>query len=242
MGSSSGKPDVEVEALLVADFVHPSDSSLAGRAGLVMAYAVRHPDGILLFDTGIGLGSAEITDWLHAQVQRLPALLESRGIDPDDVVAIANSHLHFDHCGQNLAFLDRPIYAQADEYEATRVEDYTVPDWVDFPGVRYELIHGEREVLAGVRLVPTPGHTPGHQSMLIDSAASRIALVGQAFYTRAEWDGSDAPDVSGLRGAWNQDHYRRSRDLLRAFEPDQCGLRPRSLTADRSFVRTMSVE
>jgi len=221
MAQSSDRPDVQVETFHVANFIHPSESPLAGRPGLVMAYAVCHPDGVLRFDTGIGLGNTEITEWLHARIQRLPSLLRSRGIHPDDVLAIANSHLHFDHCGQNLAFPDRPIYAQADEYEATRAEDYTIPDWVDFPGVRYELIHGERELLPGVRLVPTPGHTPGHQSMLIDGAGTKIAIVGQAAYTRAEWDGSDAPDVSGLHGAWSPEQYRRSRDLLRAFEPDQ---------------------
>ena len=220
MDPASRKPDVEVEAVHLADFTHPAESDLAGRPGLVMGYAVRHPDGVLLFDTGIGLGNAEITSWLQAEVHHLPALLRDRGIHPDDVVAIANCHLHFDHCGQNLWFPDRPIYAQADEYEAARAADYTIPEWVDFPGVRYELIRGERELLPGVRLVPTPGHTPGHQSMLIDGSRGRIALVGQACYTRAEWDGSDAPDVSCLQSAWNQDHYRRSRDLLRAFEPD----------------------
>jgi N-acyl homoserine lactone hydrolase len=221
MGSSSPKPDVEVETLHVADFIHPAESDLAGRAGLVMAYAVRHPDGVVLFDSGIGLGNAEITDWLQARIERLPALLLARGIHADDIVAIANSHLHFDHCGQNLAFPDRPIYAQADEYEATRTQDYTIVDWVDFPGVRYELIHGEHQVLPGVRLVPTPGHTPGHQSLLIEGSGAKTALVGQAVYTRAEWDGSDEPDVSGLHGAWNPELYRRSRDLLRAFEPDR---------------------
>ena len=221
MSSDAAKPHVEVESFHIADFVHPAESDLSGRPGLVMGYAVRHPDGILLFDTGIGLDNAEITTWLGARMRRLPELLRSRGIHPDDVMAIANCHLHFDHCGQNLAFPGRPVYAQADEYDASRAADYTVPDWVDFPGVRYELIRGERELLPGVRLVPTPGHTPGHQSMLIDGAGSRVALVGQACYTRAEWEGSDAPEVSGLHGAWSREDYRRSRELLRAFEPDR---------------------
>ncbi len=75
-------------------------------------------------------------------------------------------------------------------------------------------------ILAGVRLVPTPGHTPGHQSMLIDGTGGRIAIVGQAVYTRAEWDGSDEPEVSGLPGSWNATAYRASRDRLYAFEPD----------------------
>jgi N-acyl homoserine lactone hydrolase len=220
MIQAAPKPDVEVETFHLADFTHPAESALAGRPGLVMGYAVRHPDGVLLFDTGLGIGNPAVTDWLHPRINQLPGMLRERGIHPDDVQAIANCHLHLDHCGQNLWFPDRPIYAQADEYEASRAEDYTIPEWVDFPGVRYQLIRGERELLPGVRLVPTPGHTRGHQSMLIDAAGARIALVGQAFYTRAEWEGSDAPDVSGLQGAWNQDAYRRSRELLRAFEPD----------------------
>ncbi len=221
MSQGFDKPDVEVEAFHVADFTHPAESDLAGRPGLVMAYAVRHPGGVLLFDTGIGLGNAQVTGWLQARIRRLPALLLERGIHPDDVLAIANCHLHLDHCGQNLAFPGRPIYAQVDEYEAAKGEDYTVPDWVDFPGARYELIRGERELLPGVRLVPTPGHTPGHQSLLIDGAGAKVAIVGQAVYTRAEWDGSDATDVSGLPSAWSPEQYRRSRDLLRAFEPDR---------------------
>jgi glyoxylase-like metal-dependent hydrolase (beta-lactamase superfamily II) len=221
MGTSAERPAVKIEVFHVADFIHPPESPLAGRPGVVMAYAVRHPDGVLLFDTGIGLGNPEITAWLQARVEPLPSLLRTRGIHPDDVVAIANSHLHFDHCGQNPAFPERPVFTQAAEYEATRGADYTILEWVDFPGVRYELIRGEREVLPGVRLVPTPGRTAGHQSMLIESAGARIAIVGQAAYTRAEWDGLDDPEVSGLHGAWDPDAYRRSRDLLRAFGPDQ---------------------
>jgi len=220
MVEPSERPDVRVEAFHLADFVHPSESPLAGRPGLVMGYAVCHPDGVLLFDTGIGLGNSEITAWLHARIERLPGLLIGRGIRPEDVQAIANSHLHFDHCGQNLAFPDRPIYAQADEYEATRTNDYTIPEWVDFPGAHFELIRGEHELMPRVRLVPTPGHTPGHQSLLIDAAVGRIAIVGQAVYTRAELDGSDEPDDSGLHGAWNAVAYLSSRNLLRDFEPD----------------------
>jgi len=220
MPPRSGRPPIQIETFHVADFVHPAESPLAGRPGLVMAYAIRHPDGVLLFDTGIGIGNAEIAEWLRTVIRPLPELLEGRGIQPDDVVAIANSHLHFDHCGQNLAFPGRPVYTQTTEYEAMRMVDYTIPEWVDFPGAHYELIQGERELLPGVRLVPTPGHTSGHQSLLIDAADGRTAIVGQAVYTRAEWDGSDAIDVSGLEGAWDPEQYRQSRETLRAFEPD----------------------
>ena len=73
----------------------------------------------------------------------------------------------------------------------------------------------------GVRLVPTHGHTPGHQSLLIEAADGRTAIVGQAAYTRAEWDGADLAGVSGLADAWDPDEYRRSREALRRSRPDR---------------------
>jgi glyoxylase-like metal-dependent hydrolase (beta-lactamase superfamily II) len=214
------RPSIRVEALHVGDFVQPEGTPGAGRPGIVMAYAVVHPDGVLLFDTGIGVGDAEIDEVYHTVVRDLPALLRGRGIAPGDVVALANSHLHFDHCGGNRWFAGRPIHVQATEYEAAQEPDYTIAEWVDFVGARFELATGEVEVLPGIRLVPTPGHTAGHQSMLIESAEGRSAIVGQAVYTRAEWEGSNDPSLSGLDGAWDRASYRASIERIRAFRPD----------------------
>jgi glyoxylase-like metal-dependent hydrolase (beta-lactamase superfamily II) len=185
-----------------------------------MAYAVVHPDGVVLFDTGIGFGNEEIEAAYHPVVRDVPDLLRACDIELEDVTALAVSHLHFDHCGQNRAFPERPIHVQAAEYEAAQHADYTIRDWLDFPGARYELVRGEAALLPGVSLVPTPGHTPGHQSMLVDAADGRTAIVGQAVYTRAEWNGDDRPTVSGWAGAWDRAAYRRSVALLRGFEPD----------------------
>jgi N-acyl homoserine lactone hydrolase len=214
------RPEIRVEAFHVADFVHPDESPLAGRTGMVMAYAIVHPDGVLLFDTGIGFGNEEIELAYHPVVHDLPELLRARGIMPADVVAVASSHLHFDHCGQNAAFPGRPIHVQATEYEAAHGPDYSIPAWIDFPGAQYEQHAGEAPLLPGVRLIPTPGHTPGHQSILVDSGERRTLIVGQAVYTRAEWHGSDDPTVSGLHGAWDREAYRASVARLRALRPD----------------------
>ena len=213
-------PVIRIEAFHIADFVHPEDSPLAGRPGIVMAYAVVHPDGVLLFDTGIGFGDADIERESRPVVHDLPDLLRRRGISPADVTAIANSHLHFDHCGQNAAFPNRPIHVQAAEYEAAHGVDYTIAAWVDFTGARYERHEGEAELLPGVRLIPTPGHTPGHQSLIVDDATGRRAIVGQAVYTRAEWDGSDDPSVSGSASAWDRGRYRDAVQRLRDLAPD----------------------
>jgi N-acyl homoserine lactone hydrolase len=91
---------------------------------------------------------------------------------------------------------------------------------VDFPGARYVRHAGDIEVFPGVRLIPTPGHTAGHESLLIESADGRTAIVGQAVYTRAEWEGSTNPSLSGEASAWDRVPYRSSVERLRAFRPD----------------------
>ena len=195
---------IRIEAFEVARFSHPAGSPIAGRSGIVMAYAIVHPAGLLLFDTGIGTGNAEIDEAYRPTVSDLRSLLADRGLEPDDVVALACSHLHFDHAGQNAAFPVVRSTSRSAERDAAGSPDYTIDAWVDFPGARYVEEDGEVELLRGVRLIPTPGHTPGHQSMVVDSPDGRAVLAGQACYTRAEWDGVDGPGVSGLDSAWDQ--------------------------------------
>lgn len=220
MAQHGGRPSVRIETFEVADFMQPEGSPLAGRPGIALAYAVVHAKGILLFDTGIGFGNPEIEHDYRPVVRDLPDLLRARDIAPEDVTALAVSHLHFDHCGQNAAFPGRPIHVQTDEYDAAQGPDYTIRAWVDFPGALHERHSGEFEVFQGVRLVPTPGHTPGHQSLLIEAVDGRTAIVGQAVFTRAEWAGSSDPSVSGFEGAWDRERYRSSVERLRAFQPD----------------------
>ena len=152
---------IRIEAFEVARFSHPAGSPLAGRTGIVMAYAVVHPAGLLLFDTGIGTGDADIEEAYHPVVQDLRSLLAGRGLEPDDVVALACSHLHFDHAGQNAALPGSPDPRPGGRARGGHERPTTRSTrWVDFPGARYVEEDGEAELLPGVRLIPTPGHTP----------------------------------------------------------------------------------
>jgi glyoxylase-like metal-dependent hydrolase (beta-lactamase superfamily II) len=218
--SRAARP-IRIEPLHLADFIHPAGSPLAGETGVVMGYAVVHPDGVVLFDTGIGFGDPDIEAAYRPTVRSVAVKLRERSIEPDEVVAIATSHLHFDHCGQNQAFPGIPIHVRAAEYAAAHAADYTIPGWVDFPGAQYELHEAGVELLPGIRLLPSPGHTPGHQAMLVEAPDGRTLLVGQAAYTAAEWEGSDDPAVSGLPGAPDPPGYRASREALRALRPDR---------------------
>jgi glyoxylase-like metal-dependent hydrolase (beta-lactamase superfamily II) len=129
---------------------------------------------------------------------------------------VVNTHLHFDHCGENNLFPNVPVYVQAAEYEAARGPAYTIPEWVDFPGATYERVDGETELLPGVHLLPTPGHTPGHQSVVIEGAEGRLLIAGQAAYSTGEFAGTAAGDGDG---AWDRDAYVGSLERLRALAP-----------------------
>ncbi len=79
-----------------------------------------------------------------------------------------------------------PILAQRVEREAVATPNYTLPRPVaEFDGARFELLEGEAEIVPGVRVVPTPGHVPGHQLFVVDTQEGRIVIAGQAFQDAA---------------------------------------------------------
>ena len=139
----------------------------------VNAWVIRHPDGVILVDTGVGLGNGLIDDWYHPHATPLTAALDIVGVVPSDIVAVVLSHLHFDHCGQQGA-LAAPVYVQATEFEAAQTPGYTVTEWATIPDDRFRLVHGDETIAEGVHLLSTPGHTPGHQSVLIEAADDRV--------------------------------------------------------------------
>ena len=71
----------------------------------------------------------------------------------------------------------------------------------------------------GIRLVPTPGHTAGHQSLVIDEPGGAIVLAGQAVRSRDEWEGADGPEASGRSSAPDPGAYARSVEHLRLLDP-----------------------
>ena len=145
-------------------------------------HVVEHPQGRVLVDTGLIDSTPELDEeW-------------SPRFDPDaiprDVACVINTHLHFDHCGGNRLFAGTPIYVQRLEREAARAEGYTIAQWVEFEGATYVELEGEQEVLPGLRVVPTPGHTPGHQSVLVETDDGLVVVAGDVAYT---WSAFDAP-------------------------------------------------
>ena len=182
------------------------------------AHAVVHRDGIFLFDNGFGTGNAEIEATYSPRVTMVEDALGEHGISLADVTGAANCHLHADHSGQNVRLTGIPIFVQRREWKLMEDDpDHTVREWVDAPGLSYEVLDGETEVAPGIRIVPTPGHTAGHQSAILETDEGTIVLAGQALQSLAEWDGGTGGSVSGAPG--HAAGYAESVERLKALDP-----------------------
>jgi N-acyl homoserine lactone hydrolase len=177
----------DIRRLPLGHFTRPADETPANAKIVVAAYLINHPGGLVLFDSGIAEGNQEVDGRYHPVRRPLAHALGSVGLDPGDVDLVVNCHLHADHCGGNALLAGRPIFTQRGELEAAQGPDYTEPSAVDFPGARYELLDGEAEILPGIRVVPTPGHVAGHQSLVVDCEGGPVVLAGQAYDSTSEY-------------------------------------------------------
>jgi glyoxylase-like metal-dependent hydrolase (beta-lactamase superfamily II) len=154
---------------------------------IMRGFVVRHPDGVILFDTGSGDDHDVLNELYTPRVVPIVDALNTVGVDERDVVAIVNSHLHFDHCGQNRALPSVPVWVQATEYEMVETPRFTIAEWARLPEERRRMIDGDDDIAEGVRIIATPGHTPGHQSLMVDDEHGRTVIAGQCCYTCAEY-------------------------------------------------------
>lgn len=154
----------------------------------VHGFLIKHPDGAGLVDTGYGTPFELIKDYRPVNASVAEAL-RKLGVEPSDIRWVINSHLHFDHCGQNAVFPQAPFYIQRTEYE--RRQRYETPKaWLEFAGARFELLDGDTEVVPGVRVLTTPGHTAGHQAVQIDTSAGPALITGDACWTVEMFNGN----------------------------------------------------
>ena len=150
----------------------------------VHGFVVMHPAlGPVLVDTGCGAPDALLREYKVVNREVAEALAE-HDLSPADISVVINTHLHFDHCGQNAVFPHAPIHVQRAELERARLEDPWQREWLDYAGARYELLDGDTELAQGLRVVSTPGHTIGHQSVAVEQAEQDSdVLIGDAAFT-----------------------------------------------------------
>ena len=162
----------------------------------VHGFVVTHPGGAVLVDTGVGGPERLLNDWRVVNRSVADALA---GLDmtPADIGLVINTHLHFDHCGQNAVFKHAACYVQRTELGRAERESPDLYGWFDFMNARFELLDGDAEVLPGLAVITTPGHTSGHQSVVVRSAdGTSDVLIGDAAYTPRQYRapaGADLP-------------------------------------------------
>jgi N-acyl homoserine lactone hydrolase len=212
-----GRCDVDVGAVLTPG-IGDGDRALIP----VPAFLVEADSGErILIDTGmhpvhIDHPGHTFADTAFAQMLRpvmtvndtLPHRLGELGLAVDDVSHVINTHLHFDHCGQNNLFTKAPILVHRRHYEAA-LTDLSFPNEnFDLPQLSYDRFDGDRiELFDGVTTITTHGHAPYHQSLLIELPASGpILLAVDAIYTRANleqsaWGSQLDPQAAAEGGA-----------------------------------------
>lgn len=163
-------------------------------------YVVKHPHGVVLFDSGahpalatdpsarMGGAADDFVVKLDAD-DAIEPVLARIGLATSDIDLVIQSHLHFDHAGGLYAFPDTPVMVQRSELEfaedpTDEQRDIYVAD--DFAAVsQWRLLDGDEDVFGDGRLtvVATPGHTKGHQSLLVRLDDGRaVFLLADATY------------------------------------------------------------
>lgn len=155
---------------------------------MVFGFVIHHAQGPVLVDTGVGVGNDDIETLFAPVHYGIDNALSRAGVPRSEVRMVINSHLHFDHCGNNRLFPGVPLVVQSAEYEQARQPWYSISEWVEFPGAVWKPVDGEADVLPGIRVIPTPGHTRGHQSVLVKHSDGVEVIAAQAVYDRDEFE------------------------------------------------------
>ena len=161
-------------------------------------YVIKHAQGYMVWDTGVvdstspnpPPGDPVGITWRRPKT--LAAQLDALGIRPDEVKFVAISHTHPDHSGNVELFPKSMLLVQKAEYE-----------WPDAQGrPRFKPEHpvtkleGDRDVFGdgSVTIISTPGHTPGHQSLLVKlPKTGAVVLTGDAVHFKDNWDNRRVP-------------------------------------------------
>lgn len=215
----------------------PSKGIIRGTDGLITlpvpAFVIRHPAGMMVFDTGFNRrihtdphGDYAPPEFYNSREHdfssddELSVQMRKVGLNPDDVLYVVNSHLHYDHCGGNDQFPAATVIVQEREYNAavTAPEDKFGYRKLDFMTQQTKiLLNGGYDVFgdASVVLVTTPGHTPGHQSLIVKTAQGPQMLTADACYMQKTLVDTAIPGI-----LTNEDQFRDSLAEIRRFRDE----------------------
>ena len=188
----NASPAISITPVRVADLL------AEGERMPVYVHLIDHPDARVLVDTGMTELRPEVADMDPRLVPLGEQALDLAGID-----VVVNTHLHFDHCGGNRRFAGLPIYVQRAELAAVAEPDYLV-EWVRFEGADYRELDGDTDLSDGTGLFDgisvffTPGHSPGHQCVVVETEEGPVVLGGDVTYSMGELIAGGQPNFDRI--------------------------------------------
>ena len=188
----------------------------------VYSVLIRTDDGDILFDTGIDPDAAwnpkaleGVTRNLHSFTEEddVRSRLRDAGTTENDIRVVIASHFHYDHIGGLRFFRNAKVYVQNNELRAARHPDMGVDcilrkQYFDHP-LDFHTLMGDTEIVPGVWVLSTFGHTPGHQSLLVELPSGTMIFSGDAIHV---WE--NAEKERPFNGFYNlQDAFESIRRL-----------------------------
>jgi N-acyl homoserine lactone hydrolase len=171
-------------------------------------YLIKHAKGWMLWETGYADSIAANPDgfptavlhWYWRKPQTLTQELAELGLTPADISYVGFSHAHPDHIGNGSLFTAATLYIQDSEYEfylGPRGKPPAAPaNYAKLRDIPIVKLQGDRDVFGdgSVTILTSPGHTPGHQSLLVKlPKTGAVLLTGDAAHFRDNWDQPRAP-------------------------------------------------
>ena len=169
------------------------------------SYLIRSSGRTILVDTGLGPRPADTPDVPWGELLRD---FQAHGVRPDEVDMVVLTHLHRDHVGWNLVregeryvptFPNARYWMTAKDWETCHQPEHQPQRYPNAPTCVWpleelnliEFMHGEHSLTRELTAVPTPGHTPGHVSLLITSQGQRALVLGDAAHSPVQFEEPD---------------------------------------------------
>jgi len=220
----------------------------------VNAFLVRMDDGdLVLVDTGMNRVHVDDPDATWRGTPTATALvpvmrredtllfrLAQLGVAPQDVDYVVNTHLHFDHAGNNDLLGRATFFVQRDQYEHAKGNPSFPNQYWNLPSLRYELVDGDARLFEGIEVRHTPGHCVGHQSVVVQLAETgTVVLCGDAVYCRDNFDhdswGGQADPVTARQSAQRLRQLAEARGALMIYGHDPVQLHELRLAPGASY-------
>lgn len=197
----------------------------------VWCFLLETTDGPILVDTGMPDSFVSNPGYYNGtrregrvvpnmtEADKIENILKRIGYQASDIQTVICSHLHLDHAGGNGHFRKAPIVIQKSEFDfAIHNDDYS-PLECRIPDLNYQFIEGDFELAPGVQILYTPGHSMGHQSVLVKTQRTGDILLTIDLAYNKEIFNNDLPFLSS-NAQMASDSIQRIQKLVQEIHPE----------------------